>query len=105
MSLLWVITFLYRLYFFFLKKQDIIEYSKICHGESFLLKEFYMAMEENLRSFNILSLSWEQEAPSPNTKCHFSNFEAHQKTYSPVLTHVPIRLAFAQASTSRPAMC
>lgn len=54
-----------------------------------------MAMEENIRSFNILGLSWEQEAPSPNTKCHFSDFAVHQETYSPVLTHVPTWLAFA----------
>lgn len=84
--------------------QDIIEYSKICPGESFLLKEFYTAMEESIRSFNIPGLSWEQEAPSPNTKCHVSDFKAHQETQSPVLTHVPTRLASAQALTSRPAM-
>lgn len=45
---------------------------------------FYLAMEENIRSFNILGCSWEQEATSPNIKLHFRDFEAHQENYSPV---------------------
>lgn len=42
-TLLWVVTVLCKIYFFFFN-QGVIEYSKIYHGESSLLKEFYMIM-------------------------------------------------------------
>lgn len=48
-----------------------------------------MTVEANMRSFNILGLNCEPEATTPNTKCHTSDREVHQETYSPALTHVP----------------